>query len=412
MKTKYTATFLSLLGGVSLCKAQTSEWTTILRQVDIATGVEYIAVVAPEGSQLSGAPLGDKGSVFQLWGVKGAVDGLSAGAGTTTTGEYKNNNGHGNNIDGVDSSNPGEGDTKIDSDPTVDDEKKLVSDGSGAGTSDSGSEGTATTLPEEHLLDTELVDAYQPAANITIATEDPYPLAYRTRADRPFSVQYSVSGLLDSSLGVDAATKVLLNHDVKSYSYPIFIDGNFIQSESFYRGYLTSNGVTTTDFAASNLPNRDPLKGIGIEVFTIDALPDYQVPSTRLATATLEVYPVPSCSIAGITSGGIYETMPTLTVTLKDLYPTSTTYLQIYPGEQKLGTAGIVLPDSVVVVNDVTSQDKQVQVANWTSYITEGGKWTIELVSETPFGVEVIDSIEWTFDNIIELNGQVFSSEK
>ncbi len=36
----------------------------------------------------------------------------------------KNNNGHGNNIDGVDSSNPGKGKQhKADTDPTVDDEK-------------------------------------------------------------------------------------------------------------------------------------------------------------------------------------------------------------------------------------------------------------------------------------------------
>jgi hypothetical protein len=35
----------------------------------------------------------------------------------------KSNNGHGNNIDGVDSSNPGKA-PFVDSDPTVDDEKK------------------------------------------------------------------------------------------------------------------------------------------------------------------------------------------------------------------------------------------------------------------------------------------------
>jgi len=35
----------------------------------------------------------------------------------------KNNNGHGNNVDGVDSSNPGNSKTGLDTDPTVDDEK-------------------------------------------------------------------------------------------------------------------------------------------------------------------------------------------------------------------------------------------------------------------------------------------------
>jgi hypothetical protein len=409
MKTKYTAILLNLLGGAVLCQAQTSEWATILRQTDVTTGVEYIAVVENTGSQLSVAPLGDQGSVFQLWGVKGAST-LSAEGGSTTTGEYKNNNGHGNNIDGVDSSNPGNA-PFVDSDPTVDDEKKTGSGSSGS-TSGSGTTSTTTTLPEEHLLDTELVDVYQPAASLRIITEDPYPLASRTRADRPFAVQYTISGLLDSQLGVDAASKVLLNHDVKSYSKPIFVDGNFIQSDSFFSGYLSANGTSTISFSSSNLPNTDPLKGIGIEVFTIDALPDYQVPSTRLGTATLEVYPVTTGKIHGITHGGTYETMPTFNVELKDLYPTSTTYVQIYPGESNVGTVGTVLPDSVVVINDVTSQDKQVQISNWSSFVTEGGKWTMELVTETPFGIEVIEGIEWNFDNVIELNGQIFSSEK
>jgi hypothetical protein len=38
--------------------------------------------------------------------------------------KIKSNNGHGNNIDGVDSSNTGKGGNKVDSDATVDDEKK------------------------------------------------------------------------------------------------------------------------------------------------------------------------------------------------------------------------------------------------------------------------------------------------
>lgn len=36
----------------------------------------------------------------------------------------KSNNGHGNNIDGVDSSNPGKSKQGLDSDPTIDDERK------------------------------------------------------------------------------------------------------------------------------------------------------------------------------------------------------------------------------------------------------------------------------------------------
>ncbi len=51
----------------------------------------------------------------------------------------KSNNGHGNNIDGVDSSNPSGNKEGLDSDPTVDDEKKKKRNGSGSSGESSGS---------------------------------------------------------------------------------------------------------------------------------------------------------------------------------------------------------------------------------------------------------------------------------
>ena len=57
-------------------------------------------------------------------GTGGTSAGGSGDGGTSDEGKVKSNNGHGNNIDGVDSSNPGNsGSNKTDSDPNVDDER-------------------------------------------------------------------------------------------------------------------------------------------------------------------------------------------------------------------------------------------------------------------------------------------------
>lgn len=428
MKTK-TALLLGLFCASGTVQSQTSEWSTVLRQTQVATGVEYIAVVPRTGSQLSFVPMELGGAVFQLWGIRGAstwqgTDGsISISTTLTSTGHY--NNGHGNNVDGVDVSNPGQGrggptglnNDGLDPSGSYDDEEKL---GSGDGTTTTTT--TTTTSPgtsggesgvEEHLLDTEFVDVFQPAATVRIRTEDPYPHATRTRADRPFSVEYTVNGLVSETLGVEAASKVLIRHDAKSYSQPIFIDGNYIQTDSSSSVYISQNGLTVANYPSTNLPKSDPLKGIGVEVFTVDALPDdaFNLPSTRLATATLEVYPVANGSITGVTHDATYESVPPFTMTLKDLYPTSNTYVQIYPGEQKLGTEGTVIPDSFINVADVTSQNKQKTISNWAPFVDKPGKWTMELITETPFGVERLAWLNFNADFTIEVNGQIFSSE-
>jgi hypothetical protein len=370
------------------------------------------------------------GAVFQLWGIKGATTSTAAGGASsstttnTSTGHY--NNGHGNNVDGVDSSNPGQGkggptglnNSGLDPSGGIDDESK---GGSGGGTtitstatsSSTASSSTRVTGIEEHQLDTEFVDVYQPSASVRIVTEDPYPHANRTRADRPFSVEYTVSGLLSETLGVEAASKVLVKHDAKSYSMPVFIDGNYIQTDSSSSVYISQNGVTVANYPSTNLPKSDPLKGVGIEVFTVDALadPSSQIPSTRLGTATLEVYPVAAGSLSGVTHNATYESLPPFTMVLKDLYPSSNTYVQIYPGQQQLGTEGTVVPDSFISINDVTSRDKEKTIPNWGGLVDQPGLWTMELITETPFGVERLAWVNFNMDQTIEVNGQVFSSE-
>ncbi|NNM31315.1 MAG: hypothetical protein HKO57_17515 [Akkermansiaceae bacterium] len=76
------------------------------------TGTDHVGVAALSNGDLppSYTPAYDQGSIESF---------LSSYIG-------KNNNGHGNNIDGVDSSNPGNAGF-VDSDPTVDDESKRLS---------------------------------------------------------------------------------------------------------------------------------------------------------------------------------------------------------------------------------------------------------------------------------------------
>lgn len=424
---KNSIVLFALLCTSGPCLSDSADWTTVLRQSQVASGVEYIAIVPKAGSQVSFVPMELGGAMFELWGIKDAVIDSASGSSTSTTtnstGHY--NNGHGNNVDGVDSSNPGQGgggptglnNDGLDPSAGVDDE---MHGGSGETTTTTTTTTTTIASPgsgssgiEEHLLDREFVDVYQPAASVRIITEDPYPHATRTRADRPFSVEYTVSGLVSESLGVEAASKVLVRHDAKSYSLPIFIDGNYIQTDSSTSVYIGQNGTTVANYPSTNLPKADPLKGIGVEVFTVDALADaeFNLPSSRLATATLEVFPVAVGSLSGITHNATYKSLPPFTMTLKDLYPTSNTYVQIYRGPQQLGTEGIVIPDSFINVADTTSQSKVKTISNWHSFVDEDGLWTMELITETPFGVERLAWLNFTADFTIMVNGQVFSSE-
>jgi hypothetical protein len=120
----------------------------------------------------------------------------------------------------------------------------------------------------------------------------------------------------------------------------------------------------------------------------------------------VQVWPVASGTIAGLNDGDrIRSKAPQLTVTMTDLYPRSGTYLQAYKGP--VGTA--LNPTRIVgaekVLDQSTSLDETLVVADYDSVFTEDGQYTIELLTETPFGTERLDHVTFTVNREIKVNG-------
>ena len=113
-----------------------------------------------------------------------------------------------------------------------------------------------------YLLDTTYVNSYIPVAQIDIITEDPYDTIRRTRADRPFSVEITVSGMSSDPDAEEAAKSVKLLHHVQSYGAGGTgknLDRG--QATLLSQGSLTSNGTHTLAYDVNAVPGGRPFKG-------------------------------------------------------------------------------------------------------------------------------------------------------
>jgi hypothetical protein len=263
---------------------------------------------------------------------------------------------------------------------------------------------------KDYLLDQKLVGAYLPAASIRITTQDPYSRVPRTRADQPFTVTYQVSGLLSGPGVPEAATKVLMEHHAKAYP----AGKNTLNPTSVLSGtpvssaYIASNGTVPLTFTTTSIPGSDPTQASGEEHFVIHALGDGSVSQTQLATAHVQICPVASGSIAGIAPGEkIRYNAPPLTVTLKDLYPSSYTWLQVYPGEARLNTSGETVTGSELVLDQDRPHSDIIPVSDYDTLFPDDGVYTIELLTQTPFGIDRLDHVTVNVDRKLEVRAQL-----
>lgn len=262
-----------------------------------------------------------------------------------------------------------------------------------------------------YLLDTKYVGTYVPMADVVIRSEDPntYTAVPRTRADRPFIVDINVSGLLTDAVedAPDAAKSVKLFRHVQSYGADGTgenIDRN--QATLYDQRTLVDNAIHRLSYAINSIPGADRAKVRGEERFSVFSQPDYQAPSSQLSSMTLQVWPVADGSIAGITPNQkIRFDVPTLTFTLNDLYPDSRTYAQVYKGEQALGTQGTVVPGSGLVVYDAAPLSRVLTVNNWDTVLTSDGRWTMEILTATPFGIDRLAYVSFDVDRTIKIQG-------
>jgi hypothetical protein len=257
-----------------------------------------------------------------------------------------------------------------------------------------------------YLLDTKYVGTYVPQASVVIHSEDPYPAIPRTRADRPFSVDVTISGLLSGATDPDASKSVKLLRHVQSYGVGgtgVTLDRT--QATLLSQASISTNAMQTLSYTVNSVPGADRTKVRGEERFTVFSLADYQAPESQLASQFIQIWPVADGSIAGLTQGMLIRfTVPQLTLTFNDLNPNSTTYAQVYKGDPQLGVTGMIVPGSALVISDSVPQNRVLTVKGYDAVFDDDGRWTMELLTITPFGIDRLAYVSFNIERIIKMN--------
>lgn len=275
-----------------------------------------------------------------------------------------------------------------------------------------------TTPVQEFLLAEQYVGTFVPQATLVITSEDPYTVIPRTRADRPFGVNFTVSGLLPGAGAPDAAKSVNLLHHVQTYGTGNGVGIDRSLATLIGTKSVNQNSLVGTPFTEPvteiKVPGANRAKLRGEERYTVMSLKDFQVEAQVLASQFVQVWPVADGSIAGITPNQMIRfALPNVTLTINDVYPDSHTYAQVYKGTVRDGVEGVIVPGSSKVINDTVPQDLTLALSGYDSAFDEGGdgQWTMELLTVTPFGIDRLAHVTFNLDRTIEMNTSVHTLE-
>lgn len=271
----------------------------------------------------------------------------------------------------------------------------------------------------EYLLSSNYVGEYIPTAIVTISSEDDTSSIPRTRADRPFYVDILIDGLkFPSDPNFPEASKsVNLDRHVQSYGVGgTGVDIDRTQASLLTESSITANGTKRLVFTLTSVPGADLTKIRGEERFTVKSLPDirgdYRVESMTIASKFIQIWPVADGSISGITPGQLVRySAPQVTLTLNDLYPSSTTYAQVYKGASQLGMEGKIIPGSSLIINDSVPNSRVLVLKGYESVLEEDGEWTMELITKTPFGTERLAYVSFNLDRTMKIKGSFTTIE-
>jgi hypothetical protein len=259
-----------------------------------------------------------------------------------------------------------------------------------------------------HRLDSTTVGPYLPIAEVKIYTEDPYAPLPRTRADRPFGVQVTVNGLLTDASAPDISKGVTLTQHAQSYG-PTGTGDPLDRTQATLLGQssITTNGTTALTFTLNSIPGANRAKVRGEERLSIFSKQDtmidpsngsaYTMPAYQLDSQFVQIWPVADGAISGLTQGQILgSSVPELTLQLNDLYPSSTTWAQVYQGSPQLGATGTTVPYSSIVINDSVPANRTIRLDNYGALFSSNGLWTMELLTQTPFGTDRLAQVSFT----------------
>jgi hypothetical protein len=237
------------------------------------------------------------------------------------------------------------------------------------------------------------------------------------RADEPFTVNVKVDGLLSPGIGVPEAA---LNVYLQQLSLDYDDDLNRAPVDGTAQEVLTDDFfiVENTEIQRTGMTKLESdvfFKERGEEIFRAFALPDANLDWLQIASGRIQVWPIADVVITGMSPGAkITRSLPDLTINLTDLYPDSTTTVQIYKGTQALGTTGTLIEGSRVSFNSIVPQDSQILVRSWDRYAPDDGTYTLEVITVTPFDNRAPERLAWlTFevDRTIKMNGSATTSE-
>ena len=270
-----------------------------------------------------------------------------------------------------------------------------------------------TTGPTSYLLSSNYVGTYIPVVTLSVSTEDQTSAVYRTRVDRPYTVNYSVAGLRSGD--DDPAPSKSVDFFWHKQSYGENGTGeNLDRTQAILHesGNINSNGEQALNFELTIVPGTDRAKLRGEERFSIYSLEDYQAPSSELAGNTIQFWPVADGTIGGINSGDLVRyNVPQLTLTLNDLYPFSTTYAHAYQGAAALGTEGKILPGSALVIDEPVPQNRVLVINDYSDVLGADGLWTIELLTQTPFGIDRLGYVTFNLDRTMKVNSGISTAK-
>lgn len=265
----------------------------------------------------------------------------------------------------------------------------------------------------EHLLDSSYVGTYVPVATVTIRSEDGSSTIARTRADRPYHVDVTIAGLRNGVDDPEPSKSVKFLRHVQSYGVGgtgIGIDRT--QALLLTQTSIATNGMETLTFLVNSIPGANRSKVRGEERFSVYSLADYQAPESQLASQYIQVWPVADGTISGIAQNQLIRfTLPELTLSLNDLYPSSTTYAQVYKGNPQLGMTGKIVPGSGLVIGDSIPQSRVLSLTRYDTIFDSDGRWTMELLTVTPFGIDRLSYVSFDLDRTIGTNGSITTIE-
>lgn len=263
-------------------------------------------------------------------------------------------------------------------------------------------------------LDEKTVGTFLPVTSIQALSEDPYFPA-RTRADMPYGMRVTISGMQADSPTVPASAKsVQVSRGYSLYDpatyQPTSTTGTYADSFTF-----TGNGIFTASAILQRLPGDRPTKVSGQESFTALIQPDSSLPASELGKATIQIWPVADAKILNLEEGKIYQALPSNgALEIRDLYPKSITYAQLYKGPQATGSTGIPLPSTVVSYNTYLPQNANLPLTDLPGLLSEDGEYTLEVLTITPFNggaPELLTKVSFRIKRTISVNSMITTIE-